>query len=150
MRALIQRVKKASVEVDGKITGAIPEGLLILLGIEDADGQEDIDWLVRKISQMRIFPDENGAMNKSMLDVQGRALVVSQFTLHASTKKGNRPSFIRAAKPDVAIPLYENFVEKMESQIGSKVETGIFGADMSVDLINWGPVTIWVDSKERE
>lgn len=150
MRAVIQRVSEASVTIDKQIKSEIRTGLLILLGIEDADTKEDIEWLCRKISNMRIFPDEEGAMNKSLLDVGGEALVVSQFTLHASTKKGNRPSYIQAAKPDVAVPMYESFVEELESQLSSKVKTGEFGADMKVSLINDGPVTIMMDTKNKQ
>ena len=150
MRALIQRVKKASVTIEGKIFSEINEGLLILLGIEAEDTQEDIDWLAGKIARLRIFSDENDAMNLSVKDVNGDCLVVSQFTLHASTKKGNRPSFINAAKPEIAIPLYENFVLKLENETDKKVQTGSFGAMMDVTLINDGPVTIWIDSKRRE
>ncbi|MCB0454427.1 MAG: D-tyrosyl-tRNA(Tyr) deacylase [Aequorivita sp.] len=150
MRVLIQRVKKASVIIEGKIFSEINEGLLILLGIEAEDTQEDIDWLAGKIARLRIFSDENDAMNLSVKDVNGDCLVVSQFTLHASTKKGNRPSFINAAKPEIAIPLYENFVLKLENETDKKVQTGSFGAMMDVTLINDGPVTIWIDSKRRE
>lgn len=150
MRAVIQRVSEASVTIDKQIKSEIRTGLLILLGIEDADTKEDIEWLCRKISNMRIFPDEEGVMNKSLLDVGGEALVVSQFTLHASTKKGNRPSYIQAAKPDVAVPMYESFVEELESQLSSKVKTGEFGADMKVSLINDGPVTIMMDTKNKQ
>ncbi|MEQ6166795.1 D-aminoacyl-tRNA deacylase [Ekhidna sp. MALMAid0563] len=150
MRAVIQRVSEASVTIDNQIKSEIRTGLLILLGIEDADTKEDIEWLCRKIINMRIFPDEEGVMNKSLLDVGGEALVVSQFTLHASTKKGNRPSYIQAAKPDVAIPMYESFVEELESQLSSEVKTGEFGADMKVSLINDGPVTIMMDTKNKQ
>ncbi|MEQ8628436.1 D-aminoacyl-tRNA deacylase [Ekhidna sp.] len=150
MRAVIQRVSEGSVTIDKQIKSEIRTGLLILLGIEDADTKEDIEWLCRKISNMRIFPDEEGVMNKSLLDVGGEALVVSQFTLHASTKKGNRPSYIQAAKPDVAVPMYESFVEELESQLSSKVKTGEFGADMKVSLINDGPVTIMMDTKNKQ
>lgn len=150
MRAVIQRVSEASVTVDGEIVGRIGDGLLILLGIEDADGVEDVEWLVGKITQMRIFGDEEGKMNRSLLDAGGGALVVSQFTLHASTKKGNRPSFIRAARPELAIPLYEQFLEAMERRLGTDVPRGVFGADMKVALVNEGPVTICMDSKARE
>ena len=150
MRAVIQRVSEASVTIDKQIKSEIRTGLLILLGIEDADTKEDIEWLCRKISNMRIFPDEEGVINKSLLDVGGEALVVSQFTLHASTKKGNRPSYIQAAKPDVAVPMYESFVEELESQLSSKVKTGEFGADMKVSLINDGPVTIMMDTKNKQ
>lgn len=149
MRVLIQRVSEASVTIDNTISGRIGQGLLILLGIEQEDGQEDIDWLVKKISQLRIFSDENGKMNWSVSDVAGSLLVVSQFTLHASTKKGNRPSYIKAARPEIAIPLYKAFIESLEAQ-NLLVETGEFGADMKVSLVNDGPVTIWMDSKKKE
>lgn len=150
MRVLIQRVSEASVTIDGKVNAEIGEGLLVLLGIENADNQEDIDWLCRKVSQLRIFNDEDGVMNKSVLDIQGEIIVVSQFTLHASTKKGNRPSYIKAAKPDVAIPLYEKFVETLKQTTQLNIGTGEFGADMKVRLLNDGPVTIWIDSRNRE
>lgn len=150
MRVVIQRVSEASVTVDGEVTGAIRDGLLILLGIEDADEQEDTDWLCRKIVNLRIFNDENGVMNRSVVDIDGGLLVVSQFTLHASTRKGNRPSYIRASKPDIAIPLYENFVTVLSQLAQRPVETGVFGADMKVRLLNDGPVTIIIDSKARE
>ncbi len=150
MKAVIQRVSEASVTVEGKITGEIGWGLLILLGIEPEDGQEDIDWLCRKIVNMRIFNDENGVMNRSALDTDGGYLVISQFTLHASTKKGNRPSYTRAAKPDVAVPLYEEFVKRLAEHAGKTIETGIFGADMKVRLLNDGPVTILLDTKNKE
>ena len=150
MRVVLQRVSKASVQINHEINAVIRTGLLILLGIENEDSQEDIDWLCNKIVKMRIFSDDNNAMNLSLLDVDGDAIVVSQFTLHASTKKGNRPSFIKAAKPDVAVPLYEKFIEKFEETLGKPVGTGEFGADMKVELINDGPVTIIVDSKQRE
>ena len=150
MRAIIQRVSRASVTVDGKMISKIKNGLLILLGIEDADGHEDIEWLSRKIVNLRIFNDADGVMNNSLKDTNGDAIVVSQFTLHAATKKGNRPSYIRASKPDIAIPLYEKFVEKIELDLGKKVGTGIFGADMKVDLLNDGPVTITIDTKNKE
>lgn len=150
MRIVIQRVSEASVKVEEKITGKIGKGLLIFLGIEDEDNQEDIDWLCRKLAKMRIFNDEEGLMNLSVQDIDGELLVVSQFTLHASTKKGNRPSFIRASKPHIAIPLYEKFVKVLEIRSGRSVATGEFGADMKVQLINDGPVTITMDSKERE
>lgn len=150
MRVVIQRVSKASVQINHKICAVTHKGLLILLGIEAEDTQEDIDWLCNKIVKMRIFNDENDAMNLSLQDVDGDAIVVSQFTLHASTKKGNRPSFIKAAKPDVAIPLYENFLEKLEETLGKPVGSGEFGADMKVELINDGPVTITIDSKQKE
>jgi D-tyrosyl-tRNA(Tyr) deacylase len=150
MRVLIQRVSQASVKIDGAISGQIGPGLLILLGIEEADGKEDIDWLCGKISRLRIFGDEEGKMNRSVTDVDGGLLVVSQFTLFASTKKGNRPSFIRSAKPPIAIPLYEQFVRTLSTVAERPVETGEFGADMKVELLNDGPVTIWVDSRDRE
>ncbi|MCZ4319515.1 D-aminoacyl-tRNA deacylase [Aequorivita viscosa] len=150
MRVLIQRVKKASVSIEGEIFSEIKQGLLILLGIEAEDTQEDINWLTGKIARLRIFSDENDAMNLSVQDINGDCLVVSQFTLHANTKKGNRPSFINAAKPEIAIPRYEEFVLQLESQTNSKVKTGSFGAMMDVALINDGPVTIWMDSKRRE
>jgi D-tyrosyl-tRNA(Tyr) deacylase len=150
MRAVIQRVSEASVTIEGKSYSQIGTGLLILLGIEDADGDEDIDWLTKKIAQLRIFGDENGLMNLSVQDVQGQIIVVSQFTLHASTKKGNRPSFIRAAKPDVAIPLYEKFVAVLRATSGLDIQTGEFGADMKVALLNDGPVTIVMDTKAKE
>jgi D-tyrosyl-tRNA(Tyr) deacylase len=150
MRTVLQRVSKASVAVDGKMISSIGNGLLILLGIEDADTKEDIDWLTNKVLNLRIFNDENGVMNRSVLDTDGDIIVVSQFTLHASTKKGNRPSYIKAAKPDVAIPVYESFVQVLEQKFGKKVGTGIFGADMKVELLNDGPVTIIVDTKNRD
>ncbi|OIV43358.1 D-aminoacyl-tRNA deacylase [Flavobacterium johnsoniae] len=150
MKVVIQRVSQASVTVDEKITAEIQKGLLILVGIEDADTQEDIDWLSGKIIKMRIFGDENDVMNCSLQDVDGDIIVVSQFTLHASTKKGNRPSYIKASKPEFAIPMYENFVKTLEKEFNKKVQTGIFGADMKVNLLNDGPVTIVMDSKNRE
>ena len=150
MRVAIQRVKKGSVRVEEKVTGSIGVGLLILVGIEEADTKEDIDWLCAKIAKLRIFPDENDVMNLSVTDIDGEILVVSQFTLHAATKKGNRPSYIRAAAPEYAIPMYEQFVEKLEVEIGKRVEEGIFGAMMDVSLVNWGPVTIWIDTKSKE
>ncbi len=150
MRVVIQRVKNASVRVDEKVVGAIDDGLLILLGITQEDSNEDIEWLCRKIVQMRIFGDENYLMNKSLLDIGGEVLVISQFTLHASTKKGNRPSFIAAAKSEQAISLYEQFITAIQDYIPKKVQTGIFGADMKVNLLNDGPVTITMDSKNRE
>lgn len=149
MRTVIQRVSQASVTINGEYTRSIGIGLLLLLGIEDTDTDEDITWLVNKITNLRIFPDENGIMNRSILDIQGEVLLISQFTLHASTKKGNRPSYIRAAKPDIAIPIYERFIEAVRTQISS-IQTGEFGADMKVQLINDGPVTIWIDTKQRE
>lgn len=150
MRVVIQRVSQASVTVEGQKTADIQKGLLVLVGIEDADTQEDIDWLSGKIIKMRIFGDENDVMNCSVQDIDGDIIIVSQFTLHASTKKGNRPSYIKAAKPDFAIPMYENFVQTVEKEFGKKVQTGIFGADMKVNLLNDGPVTILIDSKNRE
>jgi D-tyrosyl-tRNA(Tyr) deacylase len=150
MRVLIQRVAEASVTVQGAVIGKIGAGLLIFLGIEEADGAEDIQWLVRKISQLRIFPDTDGIMNHSVIDVVGELMVVSQFTLHASTKKGNRPSYIKSARPEIAVPLYRQFIEELKSASGRPVASGKFGADMKVALINDGPVTIWIDSKMRE
>ena len=150
MKVVIQRVSEASVTVDNKKTADIQNGLLVLVGNEDGDTQEDIDWLAGKIIKMRIFGDENDVMNCSVQDIGGDVIVVSQFTLHASTKKGNRPSYIKAAKPDFAIPMYENFVQAVEKELGKKVQTGIFGADMKVSLLNDGPVTIVMDSKNRE
>jgi len=150
MRVVIQRVKNASVRVDEQVVGAIDHGLLLLLGITQEDNTEDIEWLCRKIVQMRIFGDENNLMNKSLLDIDGEVLVISQFTLHASTKKGNRPSFIAAARPEQAIPLYEQFISVIQDYVPKKVQTGIFGADMKVNLLNDGPVTITMDSKNRE
>jgi len=150
MRVVLQRVSQASVTVDSKIVADIQKGLLVLVGIEDADIHEDIDWLVGKIIKMRIFGDENDVMNCSVQDIDGEIIVVSQFTLHASTKKGNRPSYIKASKPEFAIPMYENFVKSLEKDFGKKVQTGIFGADMKVSLLNDGPVTILIDSKNRE
>lgn len=149
MRVVIQRVSEASVTIDNKKNAEIGKGLLILLGIEEEDSQEDISWLCGKISRLRIFNDENGVMNRSLLDIDGEAIVVSQFTLHASTRKGNRPSYIKAAKPETAIPLYEQFVKDLEEEVGKKVGTGEFGADMKVALINDGPVTIMMDSKNK-
>lgn len=149
MRAVIQRVMKAGVTIDNKRTADISKGLLILLGIINEDTQEDILWLCNKIANLRIFSDDNGIMNSSLIEIQGEALVVSQFTLHANTKKGNRPSYIKAAKPDIAIPLYQDFIDRLELDLGKKVETGQFGADMQVDLINDGPVTIIIDTKDR-
>lgn len=150
MRIVIQRVKEASVTIDGKLHSAIGQGMLILIGVEDRDGQEDVEWLVKKTAQLRIFDDENGVMNRSVVDIAGEALVVSQFTLHASTKKGNRPSYIRAARPEHAIPHYELFCEQLTQAIGREVKKGVFGADMKVALINDGPVTICIDSQNRE
>ncbi|HTL82148.1 MAG TPA: D-aminoacyl-tRNA deacylase [Bacteroidia bacterium] len=150
MRVLIQRVGRASVTIEGKTRSSIGNGMLVLLGIEDADNSEDIQWLSQKIVNLRIFPDTEGVMNLSVKDVYGEIIVVSQFTLHASTKKGNRPSYIKAAKPDVAIPLYESFVKQLEADLGKSIGTGEFGADMKVELVNDGPVTIWMDSKNKE
>ena len=150
MKAVIQRVTSASVTIDSKIVAEIQNGLLVLLGIEDADSQEDSIWLCQKIANLRIFGDENEVMNLSVKDVDGEIIVVSQFTLQASTKKGNRPSYIKAAKPEIAIPLYENFVQQLENELGKKVQTGIFGVDMKVALLNDGPVTIIIDSKNKE
>lgn len=150
MRAVIQRVTQASVTVDGKITGEIGPGLLVLVGIEDADGQEDITWLSNKITNLRIFGDEAGVMNLSVKETGGDILLVSQFTLHASTKKGNRPSYIRASKPDIAIPMYEKMMAQLGQDLGKPVQTGIFGADMKVALLNDGPVTITIDTQARE
>lgn len=150
MRAVLQRVTKASCTVDGEITGAIDTGFLVLLGIEDADRLDDLDWLAQKIIGMRVFGDENGMMNKALADVDGDILLISQFTLFASTKKGNRPGFTRAARPDVAIPLYEKMIVKLSALLGKKVKTGIFGADMKIALLNDGPVTIVIDTKNKE
>lgn len=150
MRVIIQRVSQASVTINKKVVSAIESGLLILLGIEPNDTQEDVIWLTKKIANLRIFNDAQGIMNKSLLDTQANAIVVSQFTLHASTKKGNRPSYIKAAKPEIAIPLYAYFVQQMEHILSKKVGTGEFGADMKVALINDGPVTIFIDSKIKE
>ena len=150
MRAVVQRVSGAGVTVEEERVGHIGQGLLILLGIEDADSDEDIRWLCRKIANLRIFNDETGVMNRSLLEVNGEALVVSQFTLHADTHKGHRPSYIKAAKPPVAIPLYEQFIARLEEEIGKKVATGSFGAHMKVDLVNDGPVTIIIDTKNKK
>ncbi len=149
MIAVIQRVTEASVTIDLQIKSQIGQGLLILLGIEEADDREDIEWLAKKIINLRIFDDENGVMNKSALDTHGEFLIVSQFTLHASTKKGNRPSYIKAAKPEIAIPLYEAFIEHMQSEVPTEIQTGEFGADMKVRLLNDGPVTIIIDTKNK-
>lgn len=150
MRAVIQRVTKASVTVKEKIIGEIKKGLVVLLGIEDADNDEDIEWLSSKIVNLRIFDDANGVMNIPVKDIDGDILLVSQFTLHASTKKGNRPSYIRASKPDFAIPMYEKMITRLEQDLGKKIQTGIFGAMMKVELINDGPVTIIIDTKHKE
>ena len=150
MKAVIQRVSSASVTIENNVVASIQNGLLVLLGIEDADTHEDIVWLTSKIANLRIFGDDNDVMNLSLKETNGNVIVVSQFTLHASTKKGNRPSYLKAAKPDVAIPLYEKFIEQMETEIGKKVATGKFGADMKVALLNDGPVTIIIDTKNKE
>jgi D-aminoacyl-tRNA deacylase len=150
MRAIIQRVSKASVLVDGKIMGKISTGLFILLGIEDADNQEDIQWLSHKIVNLRLFNDYQGVMNLSTKDIQGEILLISQFTLHAATKKGNRPSYIKAAKHPIAIPLYQKMIKQLQIDLGKTIETGVFGADMKVELINDGPVTLFIDSKNKE
>lgn len=150
MRVLIQRVKKASVTVEGELISLINKGLLVFVGICDEDSQEDIEWLTKKIANIRLFDDENGVMNLSVADIGGEVLAVSQFTLMASTKKGNRPSYIKAAKPDISIPLYEQFCNELEIALNSPIKRGIFGADMKVELINDGPVTIFIDSKNKE
>lgn len=150
MRAVIQRVSEASVTIGGDVRGAIGRGFLVLLGVESADTEEDASWLVGKIARLRVFDDGDGHMNLSLADMGGEILVISQFTLHASTKKGNRPSFIRAARPEVAVPIYEDFVRRLSGEIGRDVATGEFGADMKVALINDGPVTISIDTKNRE
>lgn len=150
MKAVIQRVSESSVTINNEIVAQIQQGLLVLVGIEDADNQEDIIWLTSKIANLRIFADENDVMNLSLKDIDGDMVVVSQFTLHALTKKGNRPSYIKASKPEIAIPLYESFVKKMEIELGKKVQTGQFGADMKVSLLNDGPVTIIIDTKNKE
>lgn len=150
MKVIIQRVSEASVKVDTKIISAITSGMLILVGITNDDTNEDIDWLIKKTLNLRIFNDEQGVMNKSLIDINGDVIVVSQFTLMASTKKGNRPSYIKAAKPEIAKPLYEKFVQQLENELGKKVGAGIFGADMKVSLLNDGPVTIIIDSKHKE
>ncbi len=149
MIVVIQRASEASVKIEGKIKAEIGTGLMILLGIEEADGEEDIVWLSKKIVNLRIFPDENGVMNKSLLEIGGEILLISQFTLHASTKKGNRPSYIKAAKPDIAIPLYEKMILALETELGKSIGTGEFGADMKIALTNDGPVTIVMDSKNK-
>jgi len=150
MRAVIQRVSEASVIINGLAAGAIQHGLVILLGIEDADAEKDVDWLAQKIVNMRIFGDDNGLMNKSITDIDGKILLISQFTLFAQTQKGNRPSFIHAAKPDKAIPLYEQVIRALESKLGKKIATGVFGADMKVSLVNDGPVTIILNTKDKD
>ena len=150
MRLVIQRVKEASVKVEGVLIGAIQNGLMILVGIEDADSQEDIEWLAAKVSNLRIFDDAEGVMNLSVKEVQGDILLISQFTLHASTKKGNRPSYINASKPPIAVPLYEAMIQQLENELGKPIQTGKFGADMQVSLLNNGPVTIIMDSKNKD
>lgn len=150
MKTVIQRVSQSSVIINNEIVSQIQQGLLVLVGIEDADNQEDINWLTSKIANLRIFEDDNEVMNLSLKDIDGEMIVVSQFTLHAATKKGNRPSYIKASKPEIAIPLYESFVQQMEIELGKKVQTGQFGADMKVGLVNDGPVTIIIDTKNKE
>jgi len=150
MRAVIQRVSNASVKVDGTITGQIQQGLLVFVGIEDSDGQDDLEWLSGKIVNLRIFNDEEGVMNKSVKDTEGGVLLVSQFTLHAAIKKGNRPSYIRASKPETAVPMYENLKQQLATDLGKEIQSGIFGADMKVELLNDGPVTIIIDTKNKE
>lgn len=150
MRVVIQRVTHASVTINGVCKSAIEKGLLVLLGIEEADGKEDVEWLCKKIVNLRIFDDEMGIMNKSVSDIEGNILVISQFTLHASTKKGNRPSYIKAAKHEISVPLYEAFCEKLSATLGKEIGTGEFGADMKVELLNDGPVTICMDTKNKE
>jgi D-tyrosyl-tRNA(Tyr) deacylase len=150
MRAVIQRVSEASCRVDAELTGAIGDGLLVLLGIEDSDTMEDLDWLAQKIAGIRIFSDEQGLMNKSLSDTGGNILLISQFTLFASTKKGNRPGFTRAARPDKAVPLYESMISKLTTLLNKKIQTGIFGADMKISLLNYGPVTLIIDTKNKE
>ena len=150
MRVVIQRATRASVTVDGKITGEIGWGLVVLLGIEDADSEEDIKWLSNKIVNLRIFNDEDGVMNRSLIDISGDILLVSQFTLHGSTKKGNRPSYIRASKPEFAIPMYEKMIQQLEADLGKKIQMGIFGADMKLELLNDGPVTIVIYTRNKE
>jgi len=150
MRALIQRVSRAEVTINKRDKRFISKGLLIFIGIEENDTNEDLSWLSAKISKLRIFDDEDGVMNKSIIDIDGEAMIISQFTLHAKTKKGNRPSYIHAAKPDISIPIYEDFKKSFSNEIGKKVVSGEFGADMDVELINDGPVTIWIDTKNKE
>jgi D-tyrosyl-tRNA(Tyr) deacylase len=150
MKAVIQRVSHASVAIDNQIVANIQQGLLVLVGFEDSDNQEDINWLTAKIANLRVFEDENQVMNLSLKDINGEMLIVSQFTLHALTKKGNRPSYIKASKPEIAIPLYESFIAQMETELGKKVQTGQFGADMKVALLNDGPVTLIIDTKNKE
>lgn len=150
MKAVIQRVSHSSVSINNQIVAQIQSGLLVLIGVEDADNKDDVHWLTSKIVNLRIFPDENEVMNLSLKDIDGEMIIVSQFTLHALTKKGNRPSYIRASKPEIAIPLYESFIKEMEVELGKKVQTGQFGADMKVSLVNDGPVTIIIDTKNKE
>ncbi len=150
MRAVIQRVSRASVTIEGKVYSQIGSGLLVLLGIEDADTAEDIEWLSGKIVNLRIFNDAEEVMNESLKDKSGELLLVSQFTLHAATKKGNRPSYIKASKPDVAVPLYEKMIQQLSKDLAKEIKTGVFGADMKVELLNDGPVTIWIDTKNKE
>jgi len=150
MIAVVQRAKRGSVSVGGAEIASIGKGLVVLLGIETADTQEDIEWLSKKICNLRIFDDENGVMNRSCLEIKGEVLLISQFTLHASTKKGNRPSYLKAAQPDIAVPLYESFIKAMKRQLSAEVKTGEFGAEMDVDLVNWGPVTIIIDTKDKK
>ena len=150
MKTAIQRVKKAIVHINNQVYSEIQQGLLVLVGIEDADNEEDIDWLTKKIVHLRVFDDEKGVMNLSLPEIGGEMMVVSQFTLQASTKKGNRPSYIKASKPDIAIPVYETFCKTLEKELGKRIQTGVFGADMQIELINDGPVTILIDTKNRE
>ncbi len=150
MIAVIQRVSESAVKINGQLKGAIGKGAMVLLGIEEADGEEDIRWLAGKIVNLRIFDDEEGVMNRSILDIEGDILLISQFTLYASTKKGNRPGYSKAAKPDIAIPLYEQFIQQLSSDLGKPVQTGEFGADMKVSLVNDGPVTIIIDTKDKK
>lgn len=150
MKAVIQRVSHSSVSINNQIVAQIQSGLLVLIGVEDADNKDDVHWLTSKIVNLRIFPDENEVMNLSLKDIDGEMIIVSQFTLHALTKKGNRPSYIRASKPEIAIPLYESFIKEMEVELGKKVQTGQFGADMKVSLVNDGPITIIIDTKNKE
>lgn len=150
MRVVVQRVRKASVTIDNKLKSSIEKGILVLLGIEDLDTEKDIEWLCQKICKLRIFNDENEVMNLPITEIDGEILLVSQFTLHASVKKGNRPTYIRASKPDFAIPMYEKFILNLEKEFGKEIQTGVFGADMQVELINDGPVTIIIDSKNKE
>lgn len=150
MRAVIQRVSNAKVEIDGSVKGSINKGLLVLIGIENADNQDDIEWISSKIVQLRIFGDKNGLMNESIIDIEGNILLISQFTLFGQTKKGNRPSFIKAARPEIAIPIYEKLLEMLNSKLGKTIESGLFGADMMVTLTNDGPVTLYLDTKNKE